>query len=158
MGTHYRDMIVNLENPRSARDRTAVAIIDALQNGPLLSRDLRAAIVAAGEDPRFQPSAMKSLHNLGFVIDCTKARHKSEWTLVPTAKETEDARRRRVSEGYSVAVTTARMFAGQLRTAPGDPIAVNSHRRAVQTAIDHGTDLGMSIQEVVDDCEPLTVP
>lgn len=160
--TEYRDTVVDLTRPHCGRDWCAIAIIDALQAqaAPMLSRDLRAAIIAAGADPTFQAEAVKGLKNIGYPICRDRRRHLTTWWLNPTTAESEAERESRVRDGYSQSVTTARVFAAQLLRAPGDPIAVQSHRRAVQMAIDHGTDsaMGMSIQQVVDACEPLPVP
>ena len=158
----YRDITVNIHKPRTLRDHTAVVILDTLQRAtaPVLAGHLYDAIEYSKRgELAHMAEAIKGLRNLGYEIECNKARHLSSWWLNPTPAETEKGRQRRIKEAYSQAVTTARSIAGALSRNPGDMTLAGSHRHAVQCAIDLGSDVavGMTIQEVVNDCQPLTV-
>lgn len=157
----YRNITANIGRPRTLLDKTARAILLTLNGAtrPLTADDFRRNITRRGGDPRYQGDGVKALRNMGYRIECTKARHHTKWWIDPTPVEAAAARERRIRESYSAVVSAARSLAGHLLAMPGDATVVATHKRSVQSAIDLGTDvaMGMTIAEVVADCEPLTV-
>lgn len=155
----YRNITVNVRKPYRKVDHTAIAIINALANGPMLHSALKKAVAAyPGASLSEFTLARKGLRNVGFEVHCdNRGRHSRYW-LNPTSAEVAQNQDEVIRKTYSRFVTLARQLAKTLKRLPGDPTVVDAHRRTVQSAIDFGTQpaLGMSLQDVVDDCQPLS--
>lgn len=158
--TDYRNITVNINQPYRKVDFTAVSILAALAGGPVLSSDLDAAIAAyPGASLSLRANAIKGLRNVGFEIVCENHREHSEWWIEPTTGEMSQYHDDVVRKSYSRLVTMARQFARTLHRMPGDMTVVAVRNRTVQSAIDFGVHpaMGKTLQEVVDDCDPLVV-
>jgi len=158
--SEYRNITVDVNNPYRKVDFTAVAILGALAGGPVLSADLDLAISSyPGASLSLRNNAIKGLRNVGFEIMCENHREHSEWWIQPTSAELSQYHDDVMAKSYSRLVTMARQFARTLSRMPGDMTVVAVRNRTVQSAIDFGTHqaVGKTLQEVVDDCDPLVV-
>jgi len=151
MPVAYRNTAVDVVNPVTVCDHTAVAILTFLQRaGGWVRHDaLDAAIVSYPQARLYcKPLAIKGLRNRRYAITATKARHNSGLTLVGTPDENDDERQRVVEESYSEAVTQVRKFENLLLLFPNDPQTATSYNAARMFAYAVGQQLGMTIIEV----------
>lgn len=154
--TAYRNITVNLTEPRSQRDKCAEVIVNVLGTAggaKVPVGDLDVAISKAGVDLAFKTEAIKALRNMGYPIIARKARHLSWYKMDGTPDEYEDHRKAVVREAYSRQVSICRELAGVLAARPQDVALQACFNHAQLTAIGLGTDvaIGMTIPDVMTD-------
>lgn len=154
--TRYRDVQVNLTNPRTERDRAAAVIMKLLQSGQqVLACDVDFALDNVGIHRSYKAHALKGLRNAGYVILASKARHLSWYQLAGTPEEINDMSERYVREWFSAAITLCRLMHSATTTAPSNLILGTAYNHALMTAMTLGTVLGHTHQQVLDMAQPL---
>jgi hypothetical protein len=154
--TPYRDLSVDLVNPRTKRDACAQEILNLLPPGqPVLANQLDVALAALQMSRIDKAQALKALRNKGYDIVATKRRHLSAYVLTPPSQECAEMSRQDVSSLLSLLATRARQYAGDLVNRPNDLMLFNTHHQVVTAAMYFGGQLGYTHQEVLTMCAPL---
>lgn len=163
--TWYRNKMVDISNPRTAVDYTAVAIYEALTDAvtsgfpTVAAADLRAAVDA---DPLANTALMalakRGLRNTGYNIVATKGRNAWYW-LDADSHESQAMHDRQRNEAYTSVVGTVRAVSGQSMRNPGDVGLSVLANQLQANAINYGVNyLNMTVPDVMADIQVLTPP
>lgn len=150
------NVTVDVVNPRTTLDWTAVGVLNALQGqGWVFTQTVKAEILVTGGDPMYMPTAVKALRNMGYALPAIKARHESRYRLDATPAEMEDWRNARTVDAYSMQLTLTRSLAGALSQSPRNPLLSAYHAAAEGATIQMGRAQGIPLTQIVADLTPL---
>ena len=156
----FRNVKVNVVEPTTVTDRTAVVLLATLNADPtneVFACDVHAAVQAAVGTTREIPKAMKALRNMGYPISAKKARHESWYILAGTPLQYAEFADRIASEHYSQTISAVRALHIVLANNPNDALIAAAHSGLQMSAIALGQKCGMTMQEVVDEFQPIAV-
>jgi hypothetical protein len=140
------------KSKRSFTWRTAMVLHRVLKDGSKFTPSgIRAAVEGVdGASARYLTPAARWLRDHGIAVASHKARHLTEWYTPVTAAEMDLYGHQVVRESYSELRANARSC--KSLTGPGSR---KSRDELVNAAIGLGRYLGMTTEEVVEDCKPL---
>lgn len=130
---------------------TAMVLHRLLKSGAQYTAGtIRERIIDSGGDPRYLAPAAKWLRNHGIPVAAEKKRHLSRWYEPQIPQQMDEYGHQVVKESYSEIITNARSC--KLLTGPGSRTARD---RLMKCAVGLGEYLGLTMDEVRADCEPL---
>jgi hypothetical protein len=151
-----RDITVDLNNPRSVLDVTAIGVLNALQGQSwVFTQVVDVEILHAGGNPRYKPMAVKALRNLGYSIAAVKARQESRYRLNAQPTEMDDWRKAILLDSFSAQLSVWRSLNGAVATRPNDPMLVAALSAAETAVIQTGRTRGMTFAEIAVALTPL---
>lgn len=158
MPSPYRNIHVNLTNPVSITDHTAVALLNILRNaaGQMAAHDVHFRVGQwPGADAEYIPKAIKALRNMGQPICGVKARHHSFYVLAGTPQQYADFAERISSEQYSQCISAVRSLHIVLQGPQPDPLMIAAHNAMQLSAMTLGQKCGLTLQEIVSEFQPI---
>lgn len=161
MTRRYRDTRVDVVNPKTITDFTAVAMLGELvgANGPVMVSSMDAALTATpGASRGYKAVAVKGLRNIGYMIHTHKAGRHSWYRFDGLTNADHSAFCNSVlATLYSQEVTIVRALAGALTQNPADVGLAAIHNAALMTATTMGAAMTPPIYqaEVTAQCLPL---
>lgn len=158
MPSLYRNVSVDLVNPSSITDHTALALIDVLSNSPIevSAVDVHDFVVQyPGADPAYIAKAVKALRNMGYAISAVKARHLSCYMIAGTPIQYARYADRIASEHYSQCISAVRAMDVLVQQPQPDPLILAAHNAMQLSAMTLGQKCGLTLQEIVAEFQPI---
>lgn len=148
--------MVDLNNPHSVLDFTALGILSALQGQSwVFTQVVDAEILQSGGNPRYKAVAVKALRNHGYAVAAVKARQDSRYRLDASPGEMRNWRNAIVGDAFSASLSVTRSLGGALSRRPNDPVLTAAHAASQGAVIQMGLTIGMPLADITAALAPL---